>query len=626
MKVTDENGTPARGDKRAGVKPPPSRRNGNTSADNAQAVKEALVAANRVWYVTPLKRQKNTWRLKDWQDTNNSCDEAQIRAWAKKGWVAGFAVVTGDKSGVVVLDLDPRNYTDESRLKANELVSTLPKTMVVQTPGGGTHHYFESPTIGGVGKYEIAPGIEVLGNGASAALPGSVREDGTYKLKGRIRRLAPLPGTLLRAPESASETRAAPEGYYQQGKRNNGLASVAGKLRRDGVGEQERVVALQALNDTLCKPPLEDRVVREIAVGMNRYDDMASAVEEAKFRIRVQERAKSEVAGERAPKEELPSGTGADYLAEESKPLRYTIAEWHPTGGNTVLSASSTARKTTLGINMMKSLVDGVPFLGKYEMDFPDGNVSFWDFEMIEEMFKHWVRTIDIAHPERMARPLHLRGKSNPLLHEELAIEWLRAHNTKAWILDPGMGAWRGYVDNENNNSQMDHFTSTVDRIKVAAEVQDVFVFHHMGSAAKFTPEGDERGRGATRLEDWADHIWLLTNDDERAMWAKGRGVNIPHDEAVHLQFNRQTYELVTNTTRKNKREDEAAYAGVDALVSAGEGVKTEAWRDAITRKYRSDYLEAVKRDWVERRKEGQALVCYLTEAGKVAHSRRITR
>lgn len=62
------------------------------------------------------------------------------------------------------------------------------------------------------------------------------------------------------------------EGRIHEGKRNTTLTSLAGKLRRDSLGEESICAALLLENEQRCEPPLEANEVRAIARSISRYE------------------------------------------------------------------------------------------------------------------------------------------------------------------------------------------------------------------------------------------------------------------------------------------------------------------------------------------------------------------
>lgn len=101
---------------------------------NELLLKEALAALARGWALTPLAGKKPI--LDAWQDRQMPTP-AQVREWA--AWGHNLGLRTGPVSGVLVIDHDPR-HDDGTPLPA------LPRTVMVNTGGGGTHRYYRCPT------------------------------------------------------------------------------------------------------------------------------------------------------------------------------------------------------------------------------------------------------------------------------------------------------------------------------------------------------------------------------------------------------------------------------------------------------------------------------------------------
>lgn len=101
-------------------------------------------------------------------------DLATITAWREKWPDANWAVATGERSGVWVLDIDVRN-DGEANFKAwlAEHHVTLPETRVVNTGGGGWHYFFAMPDRPVSNRVNVVPGVDVRGDGGYVLLPGS---------------------------------------------------------------------------------------------------------------------------------------------------------------------------------------------------------------------------------------------------------------------------------------------------------------------------------------------------------------------------------------------------------------------------------------------------------------------
>jgi hypothetical protein len=115
-------------------------------------------------------------RCVDWPDKATT-DSGQIRRWWQEWPEAGIGIVTGQESGIAIVDVDPRNGGTESLEDLQRLYHPLPDTPLVISGGGGQHYYFTltddlpCPTL--------APGIDLLLNGRHYALaPPSLHASG----------------------------------------------------------------------------------------------------------------------------------------------------------------------------------------------------------------------------------------------------------------------------------------------------------------------------------------------------------------------------------------------------------------------------------------------------------------
>jgi hypothetical protein len=300
--------------------------------------------------------------------------------------------------------------------------------------------------------------------------------------------------------------------------------------------------------------PLPDAEVDKIATSIWRREGGRRGIriaEEAET-MRVRLAARELVDREHAsalfqPPEFRPSLADDLVVTPESPPE--TIAGVHLTGANALIAAQYKAGKSTLGLNLIRSLVDGVPFLGAFDVNF-EGRVALLNYELAEAQLIDWLRSMGIVHPERVTT-VNLRGVRLPIWTEPAqtwVVEFLSAHEVHALIVDPFARAFAGAGD-ENDNSQVGAFVDALDAIKALAEVPDLFLTHHLGR--RMHEEGAEHGRGATRLDDWADARWVLVRQlRDRFLTISGRGVDVPESR---LRFDPETLLL---TLEEGSRED----------------------------------------------------------------------
>ena len=112
-------------------------------------------------------------RFRNWPQFA-SCDPQLIRGWWK-GWPsANVGVLTGRRSNLVVLDVDPRHGGDEALAVFAAKHGPLPETATVDTGGGGRHFYFLCPPGDEpVKSITIATGLELKGDGTFVVAPPS---------------------------------------------------------------------------------------------------------------------------------------------------------------------------------------------------------------------------------------------------------------------------------------------------------------------------------------------------------------------------------------------------------------------------------------------------------------------
>jgi Virulence-associated protein E/Bifunctional DNA primase/polymerase, N-terminal len=136
----------------------------------------ALTYAKRGWQVLPCTpRDKRPATRHGFKDATT--DKATlVRAWAAKP-EANIGIATGAVSGIVVLDIDPRNGGDASLAELERVHGPLPETVSVATGGGGRHLYFAA-SEGALRSGDLADGVEVKADGRYVIAPPSVHPGG----------------------------------------------------------------------------------------------------------------------------------------------------------------------------------------------------------------------------------------------------------------------------------------------------------------------------------------------------------------------------------------------------------------------------------------------------------------
>ncbi len=288
-----------------------------------------------------------------------------------------------------------------------------------------------------------------------------------------------------------------------------------------------RTVELPAGDVAADAAAVSDDLLAEV-----RYREEVAA-EARRQRVRRDARAHLEAEDyERQWREPASTLTLAQELEIPDEPVTYRIDRLLPTGGNAILAAQFKAGKTTLCNDLVRSLADGQPFLGRFDVEAPDGRVALFNYEVGPGQYRRWLRELGISNPDRVC-VLNVRGYRLPptvAQVEAWIAKWLKDREVAFWVVDPFAAAFTGCGE-ENSNADVSAFLGALDVIKERAGVGELVLPVHTGRAEQ--EPGQERARGATRLDDWADARWLLTVDDQRRRFFRAAGRHVDVDEEL---------------------------------------------------------------------------------------------
>ena len=342
----------------------------NTPEHRNEVLEQALRYLNHGFSVIPVGRDKKPL-LSSWAEyQKRKPTEAEVREWWFKYEPVGVAIITGQISGLVVLDVE----------KGGDITPlNLPLTPTVKTGGGGRHYYFKNPSYPVSNAVRFRELMDIRGEGGYVLAPNSLHISGSkYEwLNGLDTPLAEMPEYMNHKLEKKNDTQPKIKGVWgdimygvAEGERHNSAVRIVGKLLAHIPHKDRDDIVLPLLEawNKRNEPPLLDDELWKI------YDDIS------------ERHAKGEALREPMQRErKLLSMT--DILSYEPSTYPFLIDKLVPHRGITALSGHPNAGKSWVMLQVAKSVATGEPLFGK----FPSlkGNVLIVDEEGgMDEMFK----------------------------------------------------------------------------------------------------------------------------------------------------------------------------------------------------------------------------------------------
>ncbi len=241
-------------------------------------------------------------------------------------------------------------------------------------------------------------------------------------------------------------------------------------------------------------------------------------------------------------------------LAEPDTETAYRINDVAPAGGRVMLAAQAKSGKTTLTGNLVRSLGDGDPFLGRFCVNGHARRVVVIDTELSENMVRRWFRDQGIVHTDRVD-VIALRGRVGAfnILNPERRTEWAALLRGADYLI---LDCLRPTLDALGLDEHRDagKFLVGFDALLAEAGITDALLVHHMGHDGK-------RARGDSRLQDWPDATWKVLRlndspDSDRFFTAFGRDVDVPEGR---LDFDPATRRLTYSDGSRKADTHQAA-------------------------------------------------------------------
>ena len=552
----------------------------------ANAVEAAAVDySRREWSVIRLKGKIPAEPWAEYQQRRMTAEEIEGRPWP------GVGIVTGAMSGIVVLDADSPEAVEELTRRGHA------PTPMAKT-ARGMHAYFQHPGGELPTRIGLGSGLDLKGDGGYVAAPPSRHPSGTtyqWIISPEDEEPAPLPAWAIEEIRVRGR-RAAAEDLGEEipnGSRNKVITSIAGTLRRRGVGETAIYAALLGINAEMCRPPLPDHEVSTIAASVARYapDTEASDIIHSSV-------PRDGVADERKT---LLFQTARQVAEETPAEVDWIARPYLAKGAITEVDGKiKAAGKTTFVSYQVGAILDGRPFMGE-----PTAKAKVvWLTEQSPATFRRVLERANLVERDDLV-VLHW--------HDAIGIEWkdvARAATKKAADIGAGLlvvdtlGQFAGIRgDGENNAGAAQEAMQPLQ--EAAAKGLAVEFTRH---ERKGGGEVGESGRGSSAFGGAVDVIMTLR---------RGEGNTRPSVRIVEAlsRFDETPDKVVVELTEGGYRNlgDASAFAGQEARQAIVELVPSTAENAMPT----AEVLDHLVKQGIKRTVATEALAT-LAEAGAI--------
>jgi len=321
----------------------------------------ALTYASWGWYVLPVVPNGKIPATRHGVH-DATTDQDEIRRWWTENPEYNIGVAAGEKSGIVVFDIDPRNGGDASWENFKQTYGECPDTIQALTAGGGEH--FLANYAPHMRSCKVAEGIDFLANGRYFLACPSDIEGRKYEWEASsdpFEGVAPMavPEAWNAAFEQHKKTSSSASGNIIQGNRNDGLTSLAGYMRAGGMAEPEILAAISMANETRCEVPLPSSEIQQIVRSIVRYEPDHDV-------------AASSAAGSEAAENLLDHlSENPDYFLtratsflNQPSPIPWVIKGWIPSFATIMIYGESGVGKTFVALDMAAHIASGKQWAG----------------------------------------------------------------------------------------------------------------------------------------------------------------------------------------------------------------------------------------------------------------------
>lgn len=477
-----------------------------------------------------------------------------------EGASCGIGIVTGAPSGIVVVDVDPRNGGNDAIVGGR-----LPKTTWVRTGGGGTHFYLRHPG-GHVPCGAIEQGVDRKGDGGYVVAGPSIHPSGaSYEVV--------LEGVLADMPDWVSKSAVDARISSGDAPSEPWVAEVLGNPRGCLPGTQEETLsrlcwwAAGHLPEDIARVVLSSWL-SDLPLG-NPFDPWTQDHLDEKL-DRAYEKRPLDPGCAGPVVDDTPEPDFSAYFQPVSELVfpdqEWIVEDFAAPGAFTEIIGKVKRGKSTLTYQLIDAVRRGAPFLGRATVKGPVVLLT----EQVGTSLKKTLERAKMldAHDVYVLRKDGLKTLGGWTKGCRAATALCKKVGAQLLVVDT-LGRLANIGGDAENKSDAVKVLDALGDAR-AAGVACIFVRHARKGVAGEADELADAGRGSSAITGDMDIVLRLTTateeDDLRRLSWESRLTDDPED--VYLQYEDGIYVVVDKPDGRRERQTKEDLAALRAAIA----------------------------------------------------------
>ena len=506
-----------------------------------EIIEAALSYAHMGLAVIPLNGKIPIFQ--NWPDVATT-DEKTIAKWFQQRPDANLGIATGKKSGVFVVDIDPRHGGDKSWQMEVESHPGEIETWEDLTGGGGRHIWFRYPAFEVRNHAGIFPGVDIRGDGGQVVAPPSIHPvtKMPYEWDGFVpiqqQRISDAPLWLLDILEPKAgprKERVIVPQLIPHGVQHHVLLSLAGVMRRMGLDAEAMLPTLMYVHEHNCEKPGPRKNIEDMAHRVMKYPPDSKEIFNIATKLWRMCAAKEH---EQAEKEaRFHSVDGYTLMMNPPPDIREVIENCLHIGC-TLLAGSPKSGKSWAALAMAISVATGGKFLSARDVKRP-GRVGYYALEESEGRTSKRLRML-VEAPDIALQNIDFIYELKPMYGgglEELEL-YCKRFKPDLLVIDTLMAFVSSNPGTNGNVFKNEYRELKAIRDLAVRNDVAILVVHHTNKSGL---EGLGKVAGSGGITAAPDSIWILTRQPQKraVLTIVGREVE---DQELLLEFNLEHY------------------------------------------------------------------------------------